>query len=246
MPFTPRYPTTEPAAQLPIITNYVNFSRCKQKTYTPAPNTRKKPNVSAIHHAEVYGEHDENVTAADLALARRIGLALAADLPAQFDRDDILQAASIGVWKAKQRFNPLRNNDFAGYAYNYIRYEVLMWVRRGNWQNTVHMGRLVLVDDGDRPPTEEYSQPCDAHPLQDDNLNTHQMARLVCSLLQFLPPSQEFVIRALFLDGATWSDVIDALHMSRRSVFLLRRAALANLRTLIRDRGLDVSNLVWH
>lgn len=54
---------------------------------------------------------------------------------ARFDRDDLVQLARIGLWKAARRYNEVSVVRFAVFAKKWVAGEVLMGARRGNYLN---------------------------------------------------------------------------------------------------------------
>ena len=54
---------------------------------------------------------------------------------ARFDRDDLVQLARIGLWKAARRYNEGSVVRFAVFAKKWVAGEVLMGARRGNYLN---------------------------------------------------------------------------------------------------------------
>lgn len=65
-----------------------------------------------------------------LAWSRAIARKVHASLPPSFSVDDLAQEAAIELWKRCQAYDPMKNNEFRGYAYLAVRGAVLMSVRR--------------------------------------------------------------------------------------------------------------------
>lgn len=139
----------------------------------------------------------------------------------------------LAVWRARAHFDPRINDNFRGYAYRHVVCAFIKLTRGRRWQDAT-CDQLVGWDQ----PSGE------AHPGESiDHRLAIQVLRSEC--IPLLRQQERYVVVRLFLDGASWEQVAQELGWSIPTIGIIRRRALVCLRTMLRERGLDIDALDW-
>ena len=156
-----------------------------------------------------------------VSIARNI----ARKMPSAFDPEDLVQASRIGLWKAVQKFNPERGIPFQGFAYCYVRGEIMMHVRRRSWKEATMHDELTKQEVDPRPLPDEQLR------IQGDDLTYERSRLLAASLTVLLPTPQCEAVRGI-LEGASVEDLAATMKLSRQRVHLTLNAAAKRMRNM--------------
>ena len=167
----------------------------------------------------------QNLFDEHLNWAVQIARNIARKMPTAFDPDDLVQAGRIGLWKAVQKFNPNRGIPFQGFAYCYVRGEIMMHVRRRSWKEATMHNELTQQEVDPRPLPDEQLQ------TQADELGDERRLLLIKSLTAMLPAVQCEAVRGI-LEGASVDDLAAAMKLSRQRLHLTLNAAAKRMRNM--------------
>jgi RNA polymerase sigma factor (sigma-70 family) len=145
--------------------------------------------------------------------------------------EDLLQEARLSLWKSSRRHDASRGVSLRQYAYRGVVGAVVDQARRRNGREASHAAlcESILVAPGRNPEA-----------------SAHRAAaiRQVASCLDLLRPEQRLVLQLRYIDGCTWREMTAQTGMRRRACRNLLRSATAAIRTLLREHGVDVADLV--
>jgi RNA polymerase sigma factor for flagellar operon FliA len=102
-------------------------------------------NSGRVHRARVSAETREKLILGHLPLVKHVLGRVAAHLPAHVDRSDLLEAGTLGLIDAADRFDPARNVRFHTYAMTRIRGAMLDSLRSDDWLPRSVRSELVRV-----------------------------------------------------------------------------------------------------
>jgi RNA polymerase sigma factor (sigma-70 family) len=167
----------------------------------------------------------QNLFDEHLNWAVQIARNIARKMPTAFDPEDLVQAGRIGLWKAVHKFNPKRGIPFQGFAYCYVRGEIMMRCRRRSWKEATTHDELTKQEVDPRPLQDEQLH------SQADELMDERRLLLVRSLAALLPAAQCEAVRGI-LAGASRDELATAMGLSRQRLWLLLNAAATRLRNM--------------
>ena len=169
------------------------------------------------------------VTAADLEWASKVALSVYRRLAPLWDLDDLRQVAQIAVWRAREHYDPARNDNFQLYALPYVRGAVLMLVR-STWRDA-QSTPWVAMTEGELDDDDQQAAHWSAGPGSDMEQQVdaaRDASRLHCAI-ESLPVSQRRLVR-LLLRGVAVSDAGRLLGFGKATAYQLRDEAFANIR----------------
>jgi RNA polymerase sigma factor (sigma-70 family) len=152
-----------------------------------------------------------------LPLVRRIATRLAHKLPPSLEYDDLVQEGAIGLMQAAARFDPAANDNFGLYAQRRILGAMLDSVRRRHWVAATCA------------PLEDAGQVAVDHDLN-QAIDDRRKTLAVQVALGGLPTRQRKIVRMVYADGVSQTQIAIGLRRSKDQVKLLHRQALDRLR----------------
>lgn len=154
-----------------------------------------------------------------------------------FQYDDLIGAATVGMTKALQTYDPTRGwCKWRSWLYTKAFGECLAEVRRCYGradqpdEQAAERRRLYSV----RSFTEASS--CDVQPTPLDILAREDLELLELAI-DALGPSERYVIRGMFFDRTKSDDLASGLGLTRQRVFQIRDVALAKLKSALKKLG---------
>lgn len=163
-------------------------------------------------------------------LTRAIGRSLT--LPPEIGREDLIQEARLALWRAAQRYDPDAGAEFRTFATHAIRGALLDLVRRRGHE------RLHITT-----PLHHWLSG------STDGLERHEHSRQVLLLIArawwYLRPAEQRILRMRYLDGLPWPEVRRRMGLTRHAARQVHDVGLINLRTYLREHGIDVYTLEW-
>jgi len=178
-----------------------------------------------------------------------------------FDWADYVQAATVGLIEAADRFKPELGVPFQAYAVRRVRGEVFNSLRtlaRDSRKTTNYdalVDRAEFLDDADLDPIERIVQlvaglgagirlaaeslpidvatPCTAYGAAEQQ----QLRRVLSSALDQLPERDRFVISMHYLHHVPFIEIAQTLQLTKGRISQLHRRAISQLRDALRRAG---------
>jgi len=148
------------------------------------------------------------------------------------DVDDARAAGILGLIEAAEKWEPARGDNFGGFAWVYVRREIVAWFRqRFGRPPHSHPAALPLTRNILATVASADADPSDACTRAD---TAAALRRIVTSL----PPRERFVIEQLFFHDETPTAVAPRLGISTSRIAQVRNEALSRLRCRLIDRGM--------
>jgi len=148
--------------------------------------------------------------------ARTIARAVAGRLPSWVAADDLIGPAEIALVQAAERYDPVRNDSFRGYAERRIRGACYDSVRRRNYPVA----------------TPAVAEQADPHPDPEEQMRATEMLR-VWQVVDRLPPRHRLLIRCLYIDGVSLAEQSAHCTVGCARLSQIHREALVMLRGLL-------------
>jgi len=116
-------------------------------------------------------------------------------IPPSFDLCDLEQVARIELWRRAQIYDPVKNDNFRGYAYLPVRGACLMSVRRRAFLHATGEQLDENLVDGQALPDQMIQQ------REEDGYRRQMLA--LFQLIKSLPIDQAYLVRRVYLNGIT-------------------------------------------
>lgn len=145
-----------------------------------------------------------------LEWSKKIAARVHKQLPPSFAIDDLEQEAAIALWDRAQRYEPLANDNFRGYAYLWIRGAILMKCRRRAFKDATADELDPLTPASSHGP-EQLLAATAAETTH--ALNERKRRRWIVDQLAKFPKSlalDAYVVRRIHVDGWTIEEAAGA------------------------------------
>jgi RNA polymerase sporulation-specific sigma factor len=163
------------------------------------------------------------------------------NLPGGYDRDDLESLGYIGLIQAAQTYDPERGAQFSTYAYRCIENQISSALARArNRQVDCISLSLLIGEDEDTPMEDQIFQKSSEYQDQALKLDAQttvidQASREVLEeAIARLPAPHDAIIRQMYFDGQSLTEVARALRLSPQRVQFLHSRALRMLRRHVR------------
>ncbi|MGD9497266.1 MAG: FliA/WhiG family RNA polymerase sigma factor [Armatimonadota bacterium] len=158
---------------------------------------------------------------------------LAAGLPDQVDREDLISAGMIGLIKAVDRYDPERGASFATYATSLLRGAILDELRRMDWAPRGLRGRYRRLEEAVAELRQRLGrQPTEEQIIQELGLTPEEYARLLRDSSTVALVSLESLAEAA---GDAYMPTTDALEQQRTEWIPADVVDRAELRRLLAE-----------
>ena len=148
-------------------------------------------------------------------------------------RDDLISAGILGLYAARNRFDPTKGVKFVTYAYNWIRcyvYREIQKALKGAFADSLD---YTVFDDGEAT----YA---DVLPSQRRNPEEEVTARMlkeaVSRLLDCLSPEEKEVVTSLWMEGKTPTRLAKEWRVPQKRIIELKRSAVEKMRKALYTR----------
>lgn len=160
--------------------------------------------------------------------AAGVARGVAARLPKSFDKESMIQEATIALWKAAEQYDPSRGVPFRAWAWPMVRGAVYMSVRRRNYRDAT-MDALPAVMVETRPNVEQQVIAAE----EAEAVNAWALA-----MVKLLPASEAYLVQRHCLDGVTIEELAACWHVERGEMNRRVRAGVNRLKALARSQEL--------
>jgi RNA polymerase sigma factor (sigma-70 family) len=159
-------------------------------------------------------ERRDALIIANLEWAHGIARGLLGRLPWQFDLDDLIGPAELGLVKAATRYDPAKNNNFQTYAYPRVHGSILDSIKRREYRERSH--KPIAAAGPLRSPG----------PSIEDAIDRQRVWKFVDQL----PERRRKIIQGIYREGKTLEEIAGEEHVSVTCICRLHRESLRRLR----------------
>lgn len=168
-------------------------------------------------------------------------------------KDEIISAANFAVMKAFQSFDHTRGIRFTAYLCKFIRGEISdLWSSK--FLGTVPDPSIQLsavsdshyhpADHGDHDWSDATARnqthcSADGRGIVQPNVEENDLHNLVNEAISTFEPKDQELLREIYFDGLTPTEVSRSRGLSRQAVHATHRALLAKLRRIMRSKGVE-------
>jgi RNA polymerase sporulation-specific sigma factor len=156
-------------------------------------------------------------------------------LPSGYDREDLQSIGNVGLLRAAQTYDPARGVAFSTYAYKCIEYAISGELKRATDRQIECISLSLLLGEDDDNPLEDQ--------IADPNMDAAVAAFNSCerdmleSAMEGLPEQQVKVIRAIYFEGDSVSQIAQQWRLSTQAVQNIHLRGLKALRLRLKRLG---------
>jgi RNA polymerase sporulation-specific sigma factor len=156
-------------------------------------------------------------------------------LPSGYDREDLQSIGNVGLLRAAQTYDPNRGVAFSTYAYRCIEYAIAGELKRATDRQIDCISLSLMLNEEDNPLEDQIAdQNADASALAFNSFERE----LLETALEGLPEPQARVIRAIYFEGESVSQIAQQSRLSSQAIQNLHVRALKALRLRLRRMGI--------
>ena len=151
------------------------------------------------------------------------------------DFDDLLQEGMIGLYKAIRIYDPEKNHNFSAFASLCIHRQLQNAVKNANRKKNATINSYVPIKYFDGSNTSDDDKINKLVIVDDDsdiekNYIDKEMNAIVISKVKDLLSDEQFKVLKMFINGASYEDMANSLHISKKKVDNLLQAIKKKLR----------------
>ncbi len=151
------------------------------------------------------------------------------------DFDDLLQEGMIGLYKAIRIYDPEKNHNFSAFASLCIHRQLQNAVKNANRKKNAPLNSYVPIKYYDGSNTSDDDKINKLVIVDDDsdiekNYIDKEMNAIVISRVKDLLSDEQFRVLKMFINGASYEDMANSLHISKKKVDNLLQAIKKKLR----------------
>ena len=151
------------------------------------------------------------------------------------DFDDLLQEGMIGLYKAIRIYDPEKNHNFSAFASLCIHRQLQNAVKNANRKKNAPLNSYVPIKYFDGSNTSDDDKINKLVIVDDDsdiekNYIDKEMNAIVISRVKDLLSDEQFRVLKMFINGASYEDMANSLHISKKKVDNLLQAIKKKLR----------------
>ncbi len=151
------------------------------------------------------------------------------------DFDDLLQEGMIGLYKAIRIYDPEKNHNFSAFASLCIHRQLQNAVKNANRKKNAPLNSYVPIKYYDGSNTSDDDKINKLVIVDDDsdiekNYIDKEMNAIVISRVKDLLSDEQFMVLKMFINGASYEDMANSLHISKKKVDNLLQAIKKKLR----------------
>ena len=149
----------------------------------------------------------------------------------QYDKEDLLQAARLGILEAWRKFNPSRGVKFITVATNYVNYSLKRMIQ--NDQGIVHLPKSAAKKH-------KYPSFCELSTIDSfipaETLDSEdQIKRILLSeAIHKLPERQQQVLRAMYFDQREVRLIASDMGVAVTTVYAIHQKAILSLYDMLK------------
>lgn len=153
------------------------------------------------------------------------------------DFDDLLQEGMIGLYKAIRIYDPEKNHNFSAFASLCIHRQLQNAVKNANRKKNAPLNSYVPIKYYDGSNTSDDDKINKLVIVDDDsdiekNYIDKEMNAIVISRVKDLLSDEQFMVLKMFINGASYEDMANSLHISKKKVDNLLQAIKKKLRRI--------------
>ncbi len=153
------------------------------------------------------------------------------------DFDDLLQEGMIGLYKAIRIYDPEKNHNFSAFASLCIHRQLQNAVKNANRKKNAPLNSYVPIKYYDGSNTSDDDKINKLVIVDDDsdiekNYIDKEMNAIVISRVKDLLSDEQFRVLKMFINGASYEDMANSLHISKKKVDNLLQAIKKKLRRI--------------
>lgn len=153
------------------------------------------------------------------------------------DFDDLLQEGMIGLYKAIRIYDPEKNHNFSAFASLCIHRQLQNAVKNANRKKNAPLNSYVPIKYYDGSNTSDDDKINKLVIVDDDsdiekNYIDKEMNAIVISRVKDLLSDEQFRVLKMFINGASYEDMANSLHISKKKVDNLLQAIKKKLREI--------------
>ena len=151
------------------------------------------------------------------------------------DFDDLLQEGMIGLYKAIRIYDPEKNHNFSAFASLCIHRQLQNAVKNANRKKNAPLNSYVPIKYFDGSNTSDDDKINKLVIVDDDsdiekNYIDKEMNAIVISKVKDLLSDEQFKVLKMFINGASYEDMANSLHISKKKVDNLLQTIKKKLR----------------
>lgn len=155
-------------------------------------------------------------------------------LPSGYDREDLHSIGNVGLLRAAQTYDPGRGVAFSTYAYKCIEYAIAGELKRATDRQIDCISLSLLLCEDDNPLEDQIADPNMDAAVAAFNSCERDMLE---SAMEGLPEQQVKVIRSIYFDGDSVSQIAQRWRLSTQAVQNIHLRALKALRLRLKRLG---------
>jgi RNA polymerase sigma-E/F/G factor len=157
-------------------------------------------------------------------------------LPSGYDREDLQSIGNVGLLRAAQTYDPARGVAFSTYAYRCIEYAIAGELKRASDRQIDCISLSVLLGEDEDNPLEDQIPASNADAAAAAFNNCER--EILEEALTGLPEPQARVIRSIYFDGDSVSQVAQRWALSTQAIQNLHLRGLKAMRLRLRRLGI--------
>jgi RNA polymerase sporulation-specific sigma factor len=157
-------------------------------------------------------------------------------LPSGYDREDLQSIGNVGLLRAAQTYDPARGVAFSTYAYRCIEYAIAGELKRASDRQIDCISLSVLLGEDEDNPLEDQIPASNADAAA--TAFNHCEREILEEALTGLPEPQARVIRSIYFDGDSVSQVAQRWGLSTQAIQNLHLRGLKAMRLRLRRLGI--------
>jgi RNA polymerase sporulation-specific sigma factor len=157
-------------------------------------------------------------------------------LPSGYDREDLQSIGNVGLLRAAQTYDPARGVAFSTYAYRCIEYAISGELKRASDRQIDCISLSVLLGEDEDNPLEDQIPASNADAAATAFNNCER--EILEEALTGLPEPQARVIRSIYFDGDSVTQVAQRYGLSTQAIQNLHLRGLKAMRLRLRRLGM--------
>jgi len=157
-------------------------------------------------------------------------------LPSGYDREDLQSIGNVGLLRAAQTYDPGRGVAFSTYAYRCIEYAISGELKRASDRQIECISLSLLLGEDEDNPLEDQIPASNADAAATAFNNCER--EILEEALTGLPEPQARVIRSIYFEGDSVSQVAQRSRLSTQAIQNLHLRGLKAMRLRLRRLGM--------